>query len=138
MPTSKKALVLAVVLQAANVVKSASASLVERNSAVIIASKTAEAEETVAEAIATKTSGAMISAVMTSALESDATTEAVISEVATIAVHAVVRTVPLLTQIVHAHVVGTADQEGKTEVVLAENQEENAIRSTKLSCILGV
>ena len=99
----------------------------------IIASKTAEAEETVAEAIATKTSGAM-----TIALESDTTTEAAISEAATIAVHAVVRTVPLLTQIVRAHVLGTADQEVKTEVVLAENQEENAIRSTKLSCILGV
>ena len=138
MLTLKKALALAVVLQAANVVKSASASLVERNSAVIIASKTAEAEETVAEAIATKTSGAMISAVMTSALESDATTEAVISEVATIAVHATGVTALRLIQTVHAHVVGTVVHEVKVEVVLAENQQENATRSTKLSCILGV
>ena len=130
MPTSKKALVLAVVLQAANVVKSASASLVERNSAVAVG--------TVAETIETKTSAAMISAATTIARESDVTTEVVISEAATTAVHAAVVTALLLIQTVHAHAADTVLQEGKTEVVLAENQEENAIRSTKLSCILGV
>ena len=153
MPTSKKALVLAVVLLAANVVKSASASLVERNSAVIIALKTVVAVGIVAviialkvavavgiatERIATKTSVAMISAATTIARESDATTEVVISEAAAIVVLAVVMTVLLLIRIVHAHVAGTVDQEVKIEVVLAENQQENEIRSTKLSCILGV
>ena len=123
MPTSKKVLVLAVVLQAANVVKSASASLVERNSAVIIASKAAAAVGSVAETIAR---------------ESDATIEVVISEAAMTAVHAAVVTALLLIQTVHAHVAGTVEQEVKIEVILAEKQQENEIRSTKLSCILGV
>ena len=138
MPTLKKALVLEVVLQADNVVISASASQAERNSAVIIASKVAVAVGTVAETIATKTSAAMISAATTIARESDATTEVVISEAAAIVVLAVVMTVLLLIRIVHAHVAGTVDQEVKIEVVLAERQQENEIRSTKLSCILGV
>ena len=138
MPTLKKALVLAVVLQADNVVISASASQAERNSAVIIASKVAVAVGTVAETIETKTSAAMISAATTIARESDATTEVVISEAAAIVVLAVVMTVLLLIRIVHAHVAGTVEQEVKIEVVLAEKQQENEIRSTKLSCILGV
>ena len=126
------------VLLVANVVKSASAFLVGRNSAVIIASKTAVAVGIVAERIATKTSVATISAAMTIARESDATTAVVISEAATTVVHATGVTALRLIQTVHAHVVGTVDQEVKTEVVLAENQQENEIRSTKLSCILGV
>ena len=130
MPTSKKALALAVVLLAANAVKSASVSLVERNSAVIIALKTAVA---VAETIATKTS-----AVMTIAQESDATIEAVISEAATTADHATVVTALRLIQTVHVHVADMVDQEVKTEVIQKANRPENAIRSTKLSCILGV
>jgi hypothetical protein len=123
MPTSKKALVLAVALLEANVVKSASASLVERNSAVIIALKVAVAVGSV---------------VMTIAQESDATKEVVISEAATTVVHATGVTALRLIQTVHAHVVGTVVHEVETEVVLAENQQENATRSTKLSCILGV
>jgi hypothetical protein len=129
----KKALVLAVVLQADNVVISASASQAERNSAVIIASKVAVAVGTVAETIETKTSAAT-----TIARESDATTEVVISEAATIAVHATEVTALLLIQTVHAHVAGTAVLEVKAEVVQQANRAENATRSTKLSCILGV
>jgi hypothetical protein len=138
MPTLKKALVLAVVLLVANVVKSASVSLAERNSAVIIASKVAVAVETVAETIETKTSAAMISAATTIARKSDATTEVVISEAATTAVHATVVTALLLIQTVRAHEAGTVVQEVKTEVVQKANRAENATRSTKLSCILGV
>ena len=137
MPTSKKALVLVVVLLVANVVKSASASLPEKNSAVIIASKTAVAVGIVAERIATKTSVATISAAMTIARESDATTAVVISEAATTAVHDTVVTALRLIQTVHVHVVGTVAQEAKTEVVQKANRPENATRSTKLSCILG-
>ena len=51
---------------------------------------------------------------------------------------AVVMTALRLIQTVHAHVVGTVVHEVKIEVVLAENQQENATGSTKLSCILGV
>ena len=133
MPTSKRVLVLAVVLQLANVVKSVSASLAERNSAVIIASKVAMAVETVAETIETKTSAAM-----TAAQESDATIEVMISEVVTIAVHADVMTALRLIQIVLAHEEGMVDQEAKTGIVRKVNQAENATRSTKLSCILGI
>jgi hypothetical protein len=133
MPTSKKALVLAEVLQVANVVKSVNASLVERNSAVIIASKVAMAVETVAETIETKTSAAM-----TTAQESDATIEVMISEVVTIAVHADVMTALRLIQIVLAHEEGMVDQEAKTGIVRKVNQAEIATRSTKLSCILGI
>jgi len=133
MPTSKKALVLAVVLQVANVVKSVSASLVERKSAVIIASKVAMAVETVAETIETKNSAAM-----TTAQESDATIEVMISEVVTTAVHADVMTALRLIQIVLNHEEGMVDQEAKTGIVQKVNQAENATRSTKLSCILGI
>jgi hypothetical protein len=129
----KKALVLAVVLQADNVVISASASQAERNSAVIIASKVAVAVGTVAETIETKTSAAT-----TIARESNATTEVVISEAATIAVHATEVTALLLIQTVHARVAGTAVLEVKAKVVQQANRAENATRSTKLSCILGV
>ena len=108
MPTSKKAQAIAVVLQAPNVVKSASVSLVARNPVVIITRK------------------------------SDATTKVVISEAAMNGVHAAVTTALLLIQIVHARVVNTAEQEAKTEVVRKANQAENEIRSNKLSYILGV
>jgi ATP-dependent RNA helicase DeaD len=99
-----------------------------KNSAVIIASKTEVAVGIVA----------MISAATTIARESDATTEVVISEAATTAVHATVVTALRLIQTVHAHVVGTVVHEVKTEAVQKESQAENATRSTKLSCILGV
>jgi len=122
-----------VVLLEANVVKSVSASLVERNSAVIIASKVAVAVESVAETIETKTSAAM-----TTAQESDATIEVMISEVVTIAVHADVMTALRLIQIVLAHEEGMVDQEAKTGIDRKVNQAKNATRSTKLSCILGI
>ena len=108
MPTSKKAQAIAVVVQAPNVVKSASVSLVARNSEVNIARK------------------------------SDAMIKVVISEGATNGVHAAVMTAILLNQIVHAHVADTPEQEAKTEVVRKVNQAEDEIISTKLSCIFGV
>jgi len=75
---------------------------------------------------------------MTIAQESDATIEAVISEAATTADHATVVTALRLIQTVHVHVADMVDQEVKTEVIQKANRPENAIRSTKLSCILGV
>jgi hypothetical protein len=62
----------------------------------------------------------------------------VISEAATIAVHATEVTALLLIQTVHARVAGTAVLEVKAKVVQQANRAENATRSTKLSCILGV
>jgi len=91
---------------------------VVRNSAVIIDSKIEVVEETVQKSVAMK--------------------EVLISEVVTKAVHAVVATALLLIRIVLDHEEGMVDQEAKIEIVRMANQAENAIRSTKLSCILGI